>query len=116
MKTLSTKMTTIRFPEDVYEKLKEQAAAKHVSINQMVVESVEQLLEDSQTNSSTMESRLVLNQVVAPDKIFADSGLVLVNGIYYRYLTSDNQAIKADTAYLIVEATGNILTIKPIQK
>lgn len=114
--TLSTKMTTIRFPEDVYEKLKKQAAAKHISINQMVVESVQQFLEESATTTSTMESRLILNQVVKPDKIFADSGLVSVNGIYYRYLTSDNQAIQADMSYLVVEAVGNILTIKPIQK
>lgn len=113
---MSMKMTTIRFPQDVYDKLKEQAASRHISINQMVVESVQQFIEDSATTSSTMESRLVLNQVVTPDKIFADSGLVLVNGIYYRYLTSDNQTIQADTPYLVIEAVGNILTIKPIQK
>lgn len=113
---MATKMTTIRFPEDMYEKLKTKAADKHLSINQMVVESVQQLLDSSVVSGSTMESRLVLNQVVSPEKIFADSGLVLVNGIYYRYLTSDNQPIQPAVSYVVVESVGNILTIKSIQK
>ena len=113
---METKMTTIRFPEDLYQRLKQVAAKKHLSINQMVVESVQQAVDETAVSNSTMESRLILNEVVPPAKIFADSGLVLVNGIYYRYLTSDNQPIQPEIPYLVVEAVGSILTIKPIQK
>ncbi len=113
---METQMTTIRFPDDIYEELKKSAAQNHISINQMVVESVRQMLGDSTVKKATMESRLIINQVVPPAKIFVDSGLVLVNGIYYRYLTSDNQPVEPETSYLVVEAAGNILTIKPIKK
>ncbi len=44
---METQMTTIRFPDDIYEELKKSAAQNHISINQMVVESVRQMLGDS---------------------------------------------------------------------
>lgn len=113
---MATQMTTIRFPSDVYQRLKKYAEDKHLSVNQVVVESVSQMLSESSVSKMTIESRLILNEVIPPKKIFAESGLVLVNGIYYRFLTNDNQPIIPDTSYVVVEAVGNILTIQSIRK
>jgi membrane protein implicated in regulation of membrane protease activity len=107
-------MTTIRFPNEIYQQLKQVAQSQHTSINQMVVHSVQQALNGA--NTPSIENQLVINQIVPPDQILSDSGLVKVNGIYYRYLTENNDSIIADTAYVVIAATGNILTIRAIKK
>ena len=46
--------------------------------------------------------------------ISLDTGLVQVSGIYYRYLTSDNSIAEKAAQYAIVDAVGNILTLRKI--
>ncbi|MBA1393597.1 Arc family DNA-binding protein [Lactobacillus bombi] len=111
---MKTVMTTIRFPDELYQQIKAAAKNQHTSINQLVVQSVQQSLRG--VGTASLENQLVINQIIQPAAILPKSGLIKVNGIYYRYLTENNDPILDDTAYVVIAATGNILTIRAIKK
>lgn len=111
---MKTILATIRFPSELYQQLKSAAQAQNASIDQLIIQSVRQALQNNEIPS--IENQLVLNQIVSPAQIFPESGLLKVNGIFYRYLTENNAPILNSTAYLVIGVTGNILTIRAIKK
>ena len=81
---------------------------KHFADGEILVE-----LEES-VRGKSFEHRQITGQVVNGKDISLDTGLVQVSGIYYRYLTSDNSIAEKAAQYAIVDAVGNILTLRKI--
>lgn len=99
----------LRLDQDLYDHLSETAQQKNRSINAHI----EHILEES-VKGKSFEQRQITGQVVNGKDIDQNTGLVQVRGIYYRYLTSDNSLAKETAQYAIVDAVGNILTLRKI--
>lgn len=99
----------LRMDESLFEKLSQAATADGRSINAYIVNML------SKTASpGNWENRQLVGRTVPGTALDAKTGLVLVAGIYYRYLLEPREALDADAAYTIIESNGNILTFKKI--
>ena len=99
----------LRLDQDLYDRLAQDAQQKNRSINAHI----EHILEES-VRGKSFEHRQITGQVVNGKDISLDTGLVQVSGIYYRYLTIDNSIAEKAAQYAIVDAVGNILTLRKI--
>lgn len=98
----------LRLDQKLYERLQSEADEQGRSVNAHIVNIL------NRTNTpSTLEKRQIIGKVIA-GKDLSQSGLVLVSGIYYRYLLDDNGNVVEDAQYAIIEANGNILTLRRI--
>lgn len=102
----------LRVPPELKEKIEQRAKEQKQSVNAMLKEVLAKQF-DSKTNS--LEKRNFIGQRIASTQIDASNGLVLVRGIYYRYLIEGNQAFDSAADYIVLEANGNILTLRPIK-
>lgn len=99
----------LRIDPVLHTQIAERAKTENRSINSYIA----RLLEKDVTKN-TLETRQFVGQVVEGRQITPENGLVLVSGIYYRYLIEGNAAVNAAGQYAIIEANGNILTLREI--
>lgn len=56
----------------------------------------------------------MIGRAISGKELDVKSGLVLVAGIYYRYLLEAPEKPDATATYTVIESHGNILTLKKI--
>lgn len=101
-----------RLPTSLKEELEQKAIENHKSISAQLRDIVRDALHKDESGS--LEIRTFLGQEVDRSSIDEENGLVYVNGIYYRYLIEGNQKNKSVKKYIVIEANGNILTLRPL--
>ena len=108
-------MTTFlfRLPASLKEKLSKKAKEDNKSVNATLQSIVDESL-TKPTSSESLEKRMFLGKRVSARQFDELDGLVKVDGIYYRYLIESNQPLKLGHDYIIIEAVGNILTLRPL--
>lgn len=99
----------LRVDQDLYEQLAKEASDANRSINAHI----ETILQ-KETQGQNFEQRQIIGQVINGNQINSENGLVLITGIYYRYLISDNSEVEATAQYAVIDAVGNILTLQKI--
>lgn len=107
---MAEKKFLLRLDQDLYDLVVAKADAENRSVNKYIVH----LLQEK-TKDSTLENRQFVGQTVKGVDILPDSGLVSVSGIYYRYILSNTKDVDEKKMYTIIEATGNILTLKELK-
>ncbi|MFD1472714.1 toxin-antitoxin system HicB family antitoxin [Companilactobacillus mishanensis] len=107
---MAEKKFLLRLDQDLYDRVVAKADAENRSVNKYIVH----LLQEK-TKDSTLENRQFVGQTVKGVDILPDSGLVSVSGIYYRYILSNTKDVDEKKMYTIIEATGNILTLKELK-
>ncbi|GAA2967844.1 toxin-antitoxin system HicB family antitoxin [Lentilactobacillus parakefiri] len=101
----------LRLDQDLYNQIAAEAVEKNQSVNAYIV-SVLKAAEDN----TNFEHRQFIGHVISGKDIYIDSGLVSVSGIYYRYLIDDNSKVDKHANYTVIEANGNILTLRKIKE
>jgi hypothetical protein len=104
----------LRLPQQLKQQLEQRAKEENRSVNSLLVTLIEQSLQAKQ--STSLENRQFLGKVVENRQIDPENGLAQVNGIYYRYLIEGNEKFSAKKKYIVIEANGNILTLRPVVK
>ena len=99
----------LRMDESLFAKLAQAATADGRSINAYIIN----ILSKTATPGN-WESRQLIGRTVPGTALDAKTGLVLVAGIYYRYLLEPREAPVADAEYTIIESNGNNFTFKKI--
>lgn len=98
----------LRLDQKLYDKLQFEADNQGRSVNAHIVNIL-----NNAGAPPTFERRQIIGKVISGGDL-TTNGLVLVAGIYYRYLLDDNSTPDVNSQYAIIEATGNILTLKKI--
>lgn len=114
---LMEQMTTflLRLPRKLKKRLEERAAQQNQSVNGLLQTMIESELAKQQgTPVISLENRQFIGQVVHGAQVDSENGLVQVKGIFYRYLIESNQEFDAQKDYIVLEANGNILTLRPL--
>ncbi|NLR09820.1 toxin-antitoxin system HicB family antitoxin [Lactobacillus sp. ZJLC28-8] len=99
----------LRMDESLFAKLSQAATTDGRSINAYIIN----ILSKTATPGN-WESRQLIGRTVPGTALDAKTGLVLVAGIYYRYLLEPREALDFTANYTIIESNGNILTFKKI--
>lgn len=99
----------LRLNQQLYDRLEADAATDNRSVNAYIVKLLEQA-----KPTPTFEGRQIIGKVIAGRALNPENGLVAVSGIYYRYLLDDNGQVDATAQYAVIEANGNILTLRHI--
>ncbi|WP_412989913.1 toxin-antitoxin system HicB family antitoxin [Pediococcus siamensis] len=99
----------LRLDQALYDRLAEEADRANQSVNMYMVS-----LLSANHGTKSFENRQIIGKTVLGKDIHADNGLVLVAGIYYRYLINDNSDVDQTARYAVIEANGNILTLQKI--
>ncbi|WP_057828700.1 Arc family DNA-binding protein [Liquorilactobacillus cacaonum] len=110
-------MTTflLRLPKELKNRLEEKAKEQNRSVNSLMQTIIEDFLDGKkQSVAVSLENRQFVGQVVSSRQIDSDNGLVQVKGIFYRYLIESNLDFDSKKNYIVIEANGNILTLRPI--
>ncbi|KRM88985.1 Arc family DNA-binding protein [Liquorilactobacillus vini] len=113
---MAEEMTTflLRLPSRLKTQLEQRAKQENRSLNSLLITLIERELQPSKPAAS-LEHRQFLGKVVASRQIDPGNGLAQVDGIYYRYLIEGNAGFQAKKDYIIIEANGNILTLRPVE-
>ncbi|KRL00846.1 Arc family DNA-binding protein [Liquorilactobacillus capillatus] len=106
----------LRMPQALKRKLEQRAKQENRSVNSLLQTMIENELESlKQIDTVTsLEHRQFIGQVISSKQIDQENGLVQVNGIFYRYLIESNQNFDSTKSYIVIEANGNILTLRPV--
>lgn len=116
--TQDEKMTSFlfRLSKDLKQKLEKRAQLENKSVNATLQEIVSVTLKDppKQVEQGSLEQRNFLGHKVAGKEIDQINGLVSIKGIYYRYLIEGNQSVNENIDYIVIEAVGNIITLRPL--
>ncbi len=104
----------LRLPRELKSKLEAKAKEQNRSVNSLLQTMIEEFLNGKKQASVSLENRQFIGQVVENRQIDPDNGLVQVNGIYYRYLIESNLEFDSKLNYIVIEANGNILTLRPM--
>ncbi|AKP68050.1 Arc family DNA-binding protein [Companilactobacillus ginsenosidimutans] len=107
---MADKKFLLRLDQALYDQIAARAKTESRSVNNYIVH----LLEKSTKNES-LEGRQFVGRTIQGSDILTDSGLVSVNGIYYRYILANTKSINEDSLYTIIEANGNILTLEELK-
>lgn len=99
----------LRLDQSLYDRLAEEANRANQSVNMYIVS----LLSENHGTKS-FENRQIIGKTVSGSDVNIENGLVLVTGIYYRYLINDNSDVDDKAKYAVIEANGNILTLQKI--
>lgn len=99
----------LRLDQSLYDRLAEEANRANQSVNMYIVS----LLSENHGTKS-FENRQIIGKTVSGLDVNMENGLVLVTGIYYRYLINDNSDVDDKAKYAVIEANGNILTLQKI--
>lgn len=100
----------LRIDPELHEVLVTRANKEGRSLNNYLTK----LLEDG-LRPKNFEDRQFVGQVISGENFDLSSRLVSVSGIYYRYLIDNAIMAKADARYAIIEANGNILTLRELK-
>lgn len=105
-----------RLPKNLKRRLESKAQFENKSVNATLQEIVSLTLKDppQQVEAGSFEKRNFLGQKIAGQKIDQANGLVEVKGIYYRYLIEGNRPVDKQADYIVIEAVGNIITLRPL--
>lgn len=117
----TSEMTSLlfRLPETLKDKLSKRAKQENRSINAMLLEIVSKELNEQpsqQTSDVALEHRHFLGRLISPKQFAELDGLVKLDGIYYRYLIESNRPFDPTVNYTVIEALGNILTLRPLSQ
>lgn len=99
----------LRIEPELHEQIAQRAQEEKRSINKYIARLLEK---DVQKHN--FEDRQFVGTVIPGKDINQTNGLVKVAGIYYRYLIDGNQPLKSESHYAIIEANGNVLTLREI--
>ncbi|WP_260344998.1 Arc family DNA-binding protein [Periweissella beninensis] len=99
----------LRLSQDLYDQISELAQKDHRSVNSYIVN-----LLDQQLPVNNFEDRHVLKQIINGATLDLVNNLILINGIYYRFKTDNNDRIDSTANYCIVATDGNLLTLQKI--
>ncbi|WP_311406824.1 Arc family DNA-binding protein [Liquorilactobacillus uvarum] len=105
----------LRLPQDLKKRLEESAKKQNRSVNSMLQTMIEDELGMADKPVASLEHRQFIGQVISSKQIDQDNGLVQVNGIFYRYLIESNLDFDPHKSYIVIEANGNILTLRPVE-
>ncbi|MBZ6008394.1 toxin-antitoxin system HicB family antitoxin [Leuconostoc gelidum subsp. aenigmaticum] len=100
----------LRIDPELHEVLVTRAKKEGRSLNNYLTK----LLEDG-LRPKNFEDRQFVGQVILGENFDLSSRLVSVSGIYYRYLIDNALMAKPDARYAIIEANGNILTLRELK-
>ncbi len=101
----------LRLSQTLYNRLAAEATEKNKSVNAHIIS----ILENAESDPN-FEQRQFIGQVIPGRNIYVESGLVSVSGIYYRYLIDGNAKVNRKASYTVIEANGNILTLREIKE
>ncbi|NVY97089.1 hypothetical protein HU830_08140 [Lactobacillus sp. DCY120] len=99
----------------LYHQLQVKAQEEQVTLEQLILHYIHEHLNFQPQTIPTIENNLALHQIVSAQQVFPDEGLVQVNGIFYRYLIVDNEPYQAQKNYVVLAATGNVLTLQALK-
>ncbi|KRM96782.1 hypothetical protein FC19_GL000301 [Liquorilactobacillus aquaticus DSM 21051] len=105
----------LRLPQELKKKLEIRAKEQNRSVNSMIQTMIEDELGLTDKPVTSLEHRQFIGQVISSKQIDQSNGLVQVNGIFYRYLIESNLDFNSDKSYIVIEANGNILTLRPVE-
>ncbi|WP_220739231.1 toxin-antitoxin system HicB family antitoxin [Leuconostoc miyukkimchii] len=100
----------LRIKPELHEMLVERADKEGRSLNSYLTKILEAGIQPK-----TFEDRQFVGQVILGENFDLSSRLVSVSGIYYRYLIDNADIAKADAQYVVIEANGNILTLRELK-
>ncbi|MDR3241247.1 MAG: type II toxin-antitoxin system HicB family antitoxin [Lactobacillaceae bacterium] len=109
-----TGLISLRIDPALHEKIAEAAERENRSLNNYIALVLERNLEKEPVKSSSFENRQFVGRTLEGNKITPENGLVLVDGIYYRYLIDGNKPVHLNKNYVIIEANGNVLVLRAI--
>ncbi|MGX6465104.1 toxin-antitoxin system HicB family antitoxin [Leuconostoc falkenbergense] len=108
-KTTKSGNIPLRIDPELHQVLAEKAKLEGRSLNNYLTK----ILEDG-VKPKSFENRQFVGHVISGHDFDLDNRLVKVSGIYYRYLIDNASAAKYDANYVILEANGNILTLREL--
>ena len=109
-KTHKSGRIPLRIAPELHGILAEQAAQEGRSLNSYLTKLLE-----AGAQPDTFEERQIVGQIISGENFDLFNRLVLVSGIYYRYLIDNAATAKVDRQYVVIEATGNILTLRELK-
>ncbi|MFD1454098.1 toxin-antitoxin system HicB family antitoxin [Levilactobacillus lanxiensis] len=99
----------LRLDESLFKRVADAADADGRSINAYIAQVLSRA-----APAGNWEQRQLIGRAIAGKELDVKSGLVLVAGIYYRYLLEAPEKPDKDANYTVIESHGNILTLKKI--
>ncbi|MDR3190178.1 MAG: toxin-antitoxin system HicB family antitoxin [Lactobacillaceae bacterium] len=96
----------------LHEQIVKEAERQNRSLNNYVSLVLEKSL--ATQLSSSFEDRQFVGRTIDGHKITPENGLVMVDGIYYRYLIDGNLPVDVTNNYVIIEANGNVLILRAL--
>ncbi|CAM3125371.1 toxin-antitoxin system HicB family antitoxin [Leuconostoc rapi] len=100
----------LRIDPKLHEELAEHANMEGRSLNNYLTKLLEEGLQPK-----TFEDRQFVGQVISGENFDLTSRLVKISGIYYRYLIDNAPVANATAQYVVIEANGNILTLRELK-
>ena len=105
----------LRISKNLKSQLEAVAKKQNRSLNSLLQNIIEESLSNKTDSAISLENRQFIGQIVSNTHIDSKNGLVQVNGIFYRYLIESNLSFDQTKNYIVIEANGNILTLRPIK-
>lgn len=105
-------LISLRLDKDLHKRVAEAAEADGRSVNNYISLALERQLSPKNIAQDSFEQRQFVGRTITGDRITPENGLVLVDGIYYRYLVDGNKEVDTAHDYVIIEANGNILVLR----
>jgi len=105
-------LISLRLDKNLHKRVAEAAEADGRSVNNYISLALERQLTPKAVAKESFEQRQFVGRTIPGDRITPENGLVLVDGIYYRYLIDGNRDVNTTHDYVIIEANGNILVLR----
>jgi len=105
-------LISLRLDKDLHKRVAQAAEADDRSVNNYISKVLENALMPKAVAKESFEQRQFVGQTIPGNRITPENGLVLVEGIYYRYLLDGNGVVDTTKNYVIIEANGNILVLR----
>lgn len=105
----------LRISKNLKSQLESIAKDQNRSLNSLLQNIIEDFLSNRPDSATSLENRQFIGQIVSNTQVDSKNGLVQVNGIFYRYLIESNLSFDSTKKYIVIEANGNILTLRPIK-
>lgn len=105
-------LISLRLDKDLHKRVAQAAEADDRSVNNYISMVLEHQLMPKVVSKESFEQRQFVGRTISGERITPENGLVLVDGIYYRYLMDGNKNVDTSRDYVIIEANGNILVLR----
>jgi len=99
----------LRLDESLFKRVSAAADADGRSINAYIAQVLARA-----APQGNWEQRQLIGRAISGKELDVKSGLVLISGIYYRYLLESPEKPDKAANYTVIESHGNILTLKKI--